>query len=121
MGLNLTKKEFPKTLVQSDSVDWCAAGHCTPVKDQGQCGSCWAFGGVEMLESDFSIRFGTLYDLSTQQATSCSTFDYGCAGGNAVNAWAYANNTGGIEEAKYYPYTSGTTQQTGTCNQSIIV
>jgi len=115
--LNLTKKEFPKGAVQAQSVNWCEQGHCTPVKDQGRCGSCWAFGGVEMLESDFSIRFGELLDLSTQQVTSCDTNDGGCNGGNAVNAWAYANSTGGIELASVYPYTSGTTQQTGTCQQ----
>lgn len=113
--LNLTKKEFPNGPVKAESVDWCAQGHCTPVKDQGRCGSCWAFDGIEMLESDYSIRFGELLDLSTQQLTSCDQYDGGCMGGNAVNAWAYANSTGGIELASVYPYTSGTTQQSGTC------
>jgi len=120
--LNLTKKEFLHVdNFKAESVNWCDQGHCTPVKDQGQCGSCWAFGGVEMLESDFSIRYGKLYELSTQQVTSCDTNDGGCAGGNAVNAWAYANATGGIEEAKYYPYTSGSTRQTGSCDSSKVV
>merc|ERR1711988_1524775 len=98
--------------VKVESVNWCEQGHCTPVKDQGRCGSCWAFDGVEMLESDYSIRFGELYDLSTQQVTSCDPYDGGCAGGNAVNAWAYANSTGGVEPASFYAYTSGTTRQT---------
>jgi len=119
--LNLTKREIPSSKRRAtESVDWCAKGHCTPVKDQGQCGSCWAFGGVEMLESDYSIRFGTLLELSTQEVTSCDTNDGGCAGGNAVNAWAFANSTGGIVAASVYPYTSGTTRQTGTCQQSVV-
>lgn len=118
---NLTKKEFPRTKSAATSVNWCDQGHCTPVKDQGHCGSCWAFGGTEMLESDFSIRFGKLYTLSTQQVTSCDTNDGGCNGGNAVNAWGYANATGGLEPASDYPYTSGTTQQTGSCIASKVI
>jgi len=118
---NLTKKEFPRQTPTATSVNWCDQGHCTPVKDQGHCGSCWAFGGTEMLESDFSIRFGELYELSTQQVTSCDNYDGGCNGGNAVNAWAYANATGGLEPASDYPYTSGTTQQTGTCIASKVI
>lgn len=90
------------------------------MKDQGHCGSCWAFDGVEMLESDYSIRFGELHDLSTQQVTSCDTYDGGCQGGNAVNAWAYANSTGGIELASFYEYTSGSTTQTGTCQRNKV-
>merc|ERR1712062_234132 len=46
--------------------------------------------------------------------------DGGCGGGNAVNAWAYANNTGGIEPASFYEYTSGTTKQTGICQTAKV-
>lgn len=121
-NLTLPKKNFNNSeIFKGTSVNWCDQGHCTPVKDQGHCGSCWAFGGVEMLESDYSIRYGELIELSTQQVTSCDEYDGGCAGGNAVNAWAYANATGGVEPASYYPYTSGTTEQTGTCQSSKIV
>jgi len=114
------EKKFAPNPKAAGSVNWCSSGACTPVKDQGRCGSCWAFGGVEMLESDYFLRFGKLYDLSTQQVTSCDPYDGGCAGGNAVNAWAYANSTGGITQASNYPYTSGTTQQTGSCQTSKI-
>merc|ERR1712183_594047 len=88
--------------------------------DQGQCGSCWAFGGTESMESDFFIRFGTLYDLSTQQITSCDTLCAGCGGGNAVAAWQYVSTLGGQVLASEYPYTSGTTQQSGTCQSSKV-
>jgi len=105
----------------TDSINWCDQGACTPVKDQGQCGSCWAFGGTESVESDYFLRFGTLYELSTQQPTSCDGHCGGCAGGNAVAAWQYINETGGQVSATAYPYTSGTTQQSGTCDSAEIV
>lgn len=103
----------------TDSVDWCAQGACTPIKDQGRCGSCWAFGGTEMLESDYYIRFGTLYELSTQEPTSCDFYDGGCAGGNAVNEWAWVNSIGGIASADVYPYDSGVTQCSGVCETAL--
>lgn len=116
-----TPHDFTAVRATADSINWCDQGACTAVKDQGQCGSCWAFGGTEMVESDYFIRFGTLYDLSTQQPTSCDTLCGGCAGGNAVAVWQYINETGGQDSASAYPYTSGTTQQTGTCQSAEVV
>jgi len=115
-----TSYSFEEQKAKTDSVDWCAQGACTPVKDQGQCGSCWAFGGTEMVESDFFLRFGTLHDLSTQQPTSCDTLCGGCNGGNAVAAWQYIAANGGQDSAESYPYVSGTTQQTGICKSSVV-
>lgn len=120
------KRKYPTTMsfdelkAKTDSVDWCAQGACTPVKDQGQCGSCWAFGGTEMVESDYFLRFGELHDLSTQQPTSCDTACGGCNGGNAVSVWQYIAANGGQDSAEAYPYTSGTTQQTGFCKSSLV-
>lgn len=107
--------DFTAARARTDSINWCEKGACTSVKDQGQCGSCWAFGGTESVESDYQIRFGTLYNLSPQQPTSCDTLCLGCGGGNAVAAWQYINETGGQVLETEYPYTSGVTQQTGTC------
>lgn len=103
----------------TESINWCDLGHCTPVKDQGHCGSCWAFDGTEMMESDFSIRFGELYTLSTQEATSCDPYDGGCQGGNSVNEWAWVNSVGGLAEASVYPYESGETECSGKCDTSL--
>jgi len=47
-----------------DELNWCNEGACTPVKDQGQCGSCWTFSAVETIESAYQIQRGTLYNLS---------------------------------------------------------
>jgi C1A family cysteine protease len=105
----------------ANSKDWCKLGACTAVKNQGQCGSCWAFGGSEVLESEYFTTFGELYTLSEQQVSACDSTCGGCAGGNAIYAWEYVNGNGGqVSEAAYpYPgFTSTTCLEkacTGTC------
>jgi cathepsin F len=100
------------------SIDWNAKGALTPIKNQGQCGSCWAFSATEQLESQYFQKYGVLKELSPQQITSCDTTCYGCSGGNPIEAWAYVNGFGGQEPNSDYPYTSGTTGQTGTCTSN---
>merc|ERR1711924_303209 len=58
---------------------------------------------------------GSLKELSPQQVVSCDTTCNGCGGGNPINAWGYDSSFGGQEPSGDYPYTSGTTQQTGVC------
>jgi len=65
--------------------NWCDLGGCTPVKDQGACGSCWAFGTVGPLELNILIREGLRQDLSEQYLVSCNTDLWGCRGGG----WAH--------------------------------
>lgn len=94
------------------SVDWSGT-YTTPVKDQGYCGSCWAFSAVEQIESD-AIRNGqisTSQSLSTQQVVSCDPYDYGCNGGNTETAYRYVATSGGLVLESAYPYLSywGTT------------
>jgi len=119
--LRETSRTFTASNSLSTSINWCDKGHCTPVKDQGQCGSCWAFGGVESLESVYSIQVGGLYTLSTEQVVACDTNDGGCKGGNAVNAWAYANSVGGIEPASDWKYEITSPMVTPTCIKSKVV
>ncbi|MFH1745425.1 MAG: C1 family peptidase [Planctomycetota bacterium] len=61
--------------------DWRAQGGCPPVRDQGNCGSCWAFGTVGPLECNILIRDGVLVDLSEQWLVSCNRDGYSCSGG----------------------------------------
>jgi len=100
----------------AESVDWVAKGKVTPVKDQGQCGSCWAFSATAAIESYAALRknsFG-LKVLSAQQINSCDKRDGGCNGGNTETAYQYVKGAGGIESNQDYPYTSGG-GRTGRC------
>jgi C1A family cysteine protease len=93
-------------------VDWTGT-YTTPVKDQGYCGSCWAFSATEQTESDFMRQYGEEQILSPQQITSCDTSSYGCQGGWTESAFEYAE--AGLETEADYPYTSGKAGVTGTC------
>ncbi len=63
------------------SFNWCDEGGCTLVKDQGNCGSCWAFATVGPLESKIKLQDGVEKDLSEQYLLSCNTDDWDCDGG----------------------------------------
>jgi inhibitor of cysteine peptidase len=64
--------------------DLCARGACTPVKDQGGCGSCWAFATAGVVEAAIALADGVTRDLSEQYLVSCNPHGYSCAGGWAV-------------------------------------
>lgn len=87
------------------SVDWREQGAVNPVKDQGQCGSCWAFSAVSGLESGYKIAKGTLYSLSEQQLVDCCNYggSQGCNGGDEDQALDYVRDKGIMSE-KDYPY-----------------
>jgi len=89
--------------------DWCSAGVLTPVNDQGECGSCWAFSAMETVESYHALKTGHLVPLSAEQIVDCDTGrgDYGCGGGWPQTAYQYIAAAGGLESAASYPYNYG--------------
>jgi len=88
----------------ADSVDWTEKNAVTAVKDQGQCGSCWAFSTTGALESGYAISSGNLVSLSEQQHIECDKFpNLGCKGGQMSKGLHWAMKNDGCSEASY-PY-----------------
>ena len=102
------------------SIDWRQKGAVNPVKDQGQCGSCWAFATTANAESVWAISKGQLLDLSEEFLVDCASgagyYNMGCNGGQPDSALKYMINNGQCTEASY-PYTSGVTKTAGPCQK----
>jgi C1A family cysteine protease len=94
-------------------VDWTGK-YTTPVKDQGYCGSCWAFSATEQIESDYIRQFGQSYVLSAEQITQCTQKASGCNGGWPKWGFDYIKSVKGQVTDANYPYTSYN-GVTGTC------
>jgi len=104
-GKSKPVKKNPAT-TDPASVDWTTQGVVTPVKNQGQCGSCWAFSATGAIECRYAIAHGVLTSLSEQQLVDCSVpeGDLGCDGGEMDNAFKYVEKTGGLCTEAEYPY-----------------
>lgn len=96
-----------------DSIDWRELGAVNPIKDQGQCGSCWAFSSVACMEGAHFVKTGKLLNLSEQQLVDCAGENYGnygCNGGWQEAAFTYYEQFDAIAEDDY-AYTA----KDGTC------
>merc|ERR1711968_206893 len=138
VGINqfadMTRQEFKKTMLTyqaerktanavhifdestiADSVDWVAKGAVTPVKNQGQCGSCWAFSTTGSVEGAYQIATGKLLSFSEQELVDCagSYGNQGCNGGLMDDGFKYIEAKGDASESTY-SYTG----KTGTCSSS---
>ncbi|KAK4876096.1 hypothetical protein RN001_012518 [Aquatica leii] len=101
----------PENIKLDSRVDWRSKGAVTPVKDQGECGSCWAFSTTGAIEGQNFLQNGKLISLSEQNLVDCSTANSGCDGGSPILAYQYVIKNKGIDTEESYPYQA----QKGTC------
>jgi len=103
--------EDAQVMALPDTFDWRDKGAVTPVKDQGQCGSCWAFSATGNMEGQWFLAGNKMVSLSEQNLVDCdhecldaNDCDSGCEGGLQPNAYNYVIKTGGIDTEDSYPY-----------------
>jgi C1A family cysteine protease len=119
LGYNALKKRSTANTVLldesdlADSVDWTTKGAVTPVKNQGQCGSCWAFSTTGSVEGRNFLKNGKLVSLSEQELTSCASKygNQGCNGGLMDDGFKFIEAEG-LETEADYKYDGAT----GTCD-----
>ena len=102
------KEVKASTRKADDACDWRTKNVVNAIKDQAQCGSCWAFSAIQCQESVFAIKTGTLLSLSEQNLVDCVTSCYGCNGGWPYKALDYVikNQAGMFNLEEDYPYTA---------------
>ncbi|OIW08323.1 hypothetical protein TanjilG_02999 [Lupinus angustifolius] len=109
-----TSFKYENVTAVPSTVDWRQKGAVTPVKDQGQCGCCWAFSAIAATEGINKLSTGTLISLSEQELVDCDTkgVDQGCEGGLMDDAFKFIIKNHGLTTEANYPYKG----VDGTCN-----
>jgi len=102
---NMNKNDIPASF--DARTQWPSFLH--PIRDQQQCGSCWAFSGAEVMSDRFAIASNGSVNvvLSPESLVSCDKTDMGCGGGMLDTEWAYLVSTGVPTDA-CFPYSAGT-------------
>ncbi|XP_057460598.1 senescence-specific cysteine protease SAG39-like [Actinidia eriantha] len=111
-----TSFKYENVTAVPSAMDWRKKGVVTPIKDQGQCGCCWAFSAVAATEGITQLTTGKLISLSEQELVDCdvSGEDQGCNGGLMDDAFTFIQQNNGLTTETNYPY-DGTD---GTCNRN---
>lgn len=111
LGNDICTSQTKGTGTYPDSIDWRQKNAVTPVKDQGQCGSCWSFSTTGAVEGAYAIKTGKLVSFSEQQLVDCSYSygNHGCNGGMMQNAFTYIHDHGLTTEINY-PYTAASSR-----------
>ncbi|KAK2997634.1 hypothetical protein RJ639_025191 [Escallonia herrerae] len=101
-----TSFKYENVTAVPPTMDWRKKGAVTPVKDQGQCGCCWAFSAVAATEGITQLKTGKLISLSEQELVDCDTGgeDQGCEGGLMDNAFDFIQQNRGLSTEANYPY-----------------
>ena len=118
--INNKKNALTFDELYKDSVDWRDKYKVSSVKNQGQCGGCWAFSSVGAVESAWAIRHNTLYNLSEQELIDCSSENHGCEGGSMDLAFQYIINNGLCSNSSY-PYTAVDGQCNNNCESLVKI
>ncbi len=109
-------KVLPVAKALPSSYDWRGTGGVTPVKNQGDCGACWAFACIGELEAFVKIYYGQELDLSESQILQCNPYGANCSGGWGGAAYSVMSSPGCVLE-DCMPYDGGM-HQNDPCNQA---
>ena len=116
-----TNENVPPYDASVQTRDWYLQNRVTNVRDQGQCGDCWAESATGVLESAYFQQTGRLAQLSVEQSAECvptQEHNAGCSGGWPIDVFRYVNQTGGLCTEADYPTTIGSGADVN-CNETL--